>query len=148
MGEPKSEWIVVDPGELDLKAGSTLRGIDIVVFVSPYDLPQGVRGYYSNDKKRFVIEFDYIGQEDTTSAKDGENVSFVLGRVSRRLYSVIVDVNKLELDAVTLKLHVTNAIDKLGSRPEAGKALGRESYKLAKEVVARKGTQIFEAATA
>ncbi len=51
-------WIRVIPGNY-VALGDA---IEVGILISPYDIPDGVRGGYDGDLKRFVVEFRYIGK--------------------------------------------------------------------------------------
>jgi len=58
-----SEWIRVEGGKYNLPRKEILRGVEVNVFMSPYDVPQGVRGEFDEKLNRFQITFEYISEE-------------------------------------------------------------------------------------
>lgn len=108
------EWIKVDEKQYDSPPKEIKRsGVVFEVFISPYDLPEAVRGSYDDQRKRFVIEFRYIQDEPKEKVVGGQFVTFEVGKHSKRLYHIEVDVDKLRVNTVALQL-VDKAIDHLG----------------------------------
>lgn len=83
----------------------TIRGIEYNVFISPHDVPVAARGRYDPKIKRFVIEFRYIDDESWTREPQDDSLSLRVGRRSGRLYGLEVDVDRLAVDAVGVRLH-------------------------------------------
>src|SRR6266853_4092407 len=98
------KWIpVTEPLPLEKRQ---LEGVKVDVLVSPYDVPEGVRGFVSKDHKAFLIEFKYISQEDTIDRPQSESVKLRVGRNSGRLYAIELDLQKFGADHVQLRLEV------------------------------------------
>src|SRR5207237_895377 len=112
------------------------------------------------DKKRFSLEFSYVGDESLKEA-EGEYVTYYIGSFSSRLYGLDLDVKALGIESVDLSvaLHegkgqelaakirdrVTGAIDQLIERSSLVK-LKEDNYRLAKDAVLATQDKLFAAA--
>jgi hypothetical protein len=139
-----AKWIRVDPEKFTKLRHEKIRGVDVEVFVSPYDVPLAVGGEYNEKIDKFVIEFKYLSpEEEKIPLKDDPDFSLIVGEKSRRLYGIQIEVKKLDAERVGLRVlveQVDKAIDRLQSlKPER---VG--NYKVAKEVISSSGAQLFE----
>ena len=106
-------WIRVDPNKYD-EPGEIGMTADVeVVFISPFEIPRGVRGYYDDVRERFVIEFKYITREPTENKDVGPSgVTTVVGSKTGRILGFEIDVNALGATSVSLRLRaVQEAIE-------------------------------------
>jgi len=140
-----SNWIQLDPETLNRVTTEHVDGIEISVGMSPYDLPDGVRGRYSKQIDRFVIRFRYLGkakEEYRPVATSNPNIVFMVGVHSGRLHEIHVDVKSAGTDKVSLQMLVPqleSAIEALGSRiPRRTK-----NFAVARDVISEKGEQLF-----
>ena len=141
---PSSSWIEINPSEYDEETIAQQAGVEFHVFISPYDMPQAVRGGYDANRKLFAIDFKYIGDEPTERQQLDQYVTMHLGKKTRRLYRIDADVHGLGVTAVGLRL--TQAIDQL--RAQFGAANSREAnLRVAKEVLVGKQKEILRALT-
>jgi hypothetical protein len=140
-----SNWIRLNTDELNSPRKEKVRGVDVEVFVSPYDLPEAVSGEYDATIKRFVIEFKYITSgEKQVVGGDAENMRLLVGENSGRLYRVEVDVNALRasrINLIVLPGKVDEAIDHLAARKQRKASQG--NYRIAKQVITQKRDQLF-----
>jgi hypothetical protein len=145
-----SEWVPLDAASLSPARRQRIRGVDITVVMSPYDVPEAVRGQYDEDIHCFVIEFRYMGDEQWVAQKHDDKITLRVGRHSGRLYGIEVNVDALKAHRINLRLHlprmVMNAIDSLKDQPL--KAPRRENYQVAKDAISQKEQQIFESLAA
>jgi len=124
-----SDWLSIDPGKFSEPEKKTIRGVEINVYPSPYDIPDAIRGYYDNDKEKFIIEFRYIGERHEKLRSDTEDDHLILkaGKKTGRIYELELDMNALNANAVNLQMQIPektiDAIDR------AAKTLSRESKK-------------------
>jgi hypothetical protein len=134
MSEQESPiWIEIDPSKYDEDQAVEQSGVEFHVFISPYDMPEAVRGDYEPLKDRFVITFKYLGQEALKSEALDEEVTLYIGEKSNRLYRIETDVKRLGVNAVVLK--VSRAFDQLLSRLDR-KHAPRDNFRIAKSVIA------------
>lgn len=109
MKTTMTTWIRL-PGKFD---GETVkvRGVDLVIQISPLDAPKAVRGEYRPDRGVFRIEFKYPDREEGELVPGPECVSLELGRHSRKLLGIEVAVDEHDLDAVRLVHRVFDKAD-------------------------------------
>jgi len=146
-----SEWVRLDVQQFSKPKRLKSHGVEINVVMSPYDVPEAVRGNFDQVLKQFVIEFRYIDDEPVKREKHGEHIALRIGRHSGRLYGIEVDVNAMEADAVGLHVQlpkapevsaaVIQAINTLAHKP--AKQPRQENYEVAKDAITRKGGEIF-----
>ena len=135
-----AEWVRVDPAEFDQEETREHRGVHFTVFLSPYDLPDGVRGW-KDEKGPFFIEFKYITSGERTRAQHVvEFVTLHLGKNSGRLYKIEVDVDARGAKSVELNAIVAKAIDKIknGNKQRASK------YDVAKRVLEARKDEVYK----
>lgn len=155
-----SDWIPVDLSN-DTKAEKTfIRGVEVELFASLYDVPEAVRGRFDQDKNRFIIEFKYVGTEKPRDFVF-EHLTYIIGEASGRLYGLEIDVRALKVDgiglsfavhrkgpqelAATIRDQATGAIDLLLSKQPL-KNFPQENYKLAKDAILAKQEELFAVA--
>jgi hypothetical protein len=129
-----SKWIEVDPQAVNLPRTTKLDGVEVTVMMSPYDVPQALRGEYEEKNKRFVIEFRYLGEEDTRDELYNEHVTLRLGKHSGRLYGIELDVDAMNASWVQL---VTTALLDTESRLGQRRPRRPENYALAGQLLQR-----------
>ena len=66
-------WLPVQEREFDKSNSKTHDGITIQVSLSPYDIPEAVRGFREANTPWFVIEFRYISSEPTRTQELDQN---------------------------------------------------------------------------
>jgi hypothetical protein len=127
--------------------------VEVEISVSPYDVPEAVRGDYDEEKKRFVIEFSYPTTDDNIAVQDFDRFTRIgIGRASGRLYRVELDVDAMKAEAVGLRLQVARLVDEV--RTAINNFGGQRSrwregnYRMATEVIASRGPELFEPLTA
>jgi len=137
------DWIPLDPVTLNPGEKEVVHGVEINVGLSPYDVPDGVRGYYDDDIKRFVIEFRYLDdEEDREPSWQNENITLVVGEHTGCLYQIHVNVDDLSANAVKLKLWVADAIRDLTQDKEFSARRGH--YDVANDVVSENADALLE----
>lgn len=143
-------WIKLDAEALNKPHHENIRGVDVEVFLSPYDVPEAVRGLYDDTIERFVIEFRYLAEEEPLAADAHDaHVALKIGRNSRRLYRIEMDVNRLKADCVALRLHVPQLVEEVDEALEklartSERVSRRGNYQLAKDVIAKTKEELFE----
>lgn len=117
MSELMTDWVEVDDSKYN--GVKDARNVIIEMNVSPYDVPQHVRGGIDERHHRFVIEFRYIDDEDTREVKVDKHVQALIGRKSGRVYSLLVDVDERGKDPTLLTIGQPEEV-----RKDASQALG------------------------
>jgi hypothetical protein len=140
-----THWIRLNPQELNQVKTERVDGITIAVGMSPYDLPDRVRGFYSESLDRFVIEFRYLGpsaENRVPQNPEDADVVLLVGQHSRRLHEIYVNIKAMNVHAVGLQVlvpRVENAIGALGGLiPNRVK-----NYEVAKTVIAQNRNRLF-----
>jgi len=128
-----AKWIELDASTISDDERSEVSGVEIRVGLSPFDIPDGVRGYYDDQRQRFVIEFRYIGnhEEKVAGPKDG-HITIMVGKTSGRLYEIHVDIDKVSSQGIKLTLlkpEVDKALDRLADQASEPK---KRSYQVAR----------------
>lgn len=102
----KRRWIQLDPNEYDEPREIGMADVEVDVFISPFEIPRGVRGYYDKARKRFVIQFKYIATHEPIDRLSTEpsQVQTFIGRNSGRIYEFEIDVDGLGAQSVSLRL--------------------------------------------
>jgi hypothetical protein len=148
-----SEWIPLNVEQLSKRQSQ--EGTTEVM--SPYDVPEAVRGYYDQKSHHFVIEFRYIGDESWKRERGDSQITLRIGRHSGRLYGIEADVQEnpqagrapliqmMEMPlenvqavcaAVTQVVHAFAAQQSLAQR--------RENYDAVTEALTQHAAEIFE----
>jgi hypothetical protein len=136
--QPWRKWLELDAGAYQMPEDRKVKGVSFHVTVSPYDLPEAIRGTYDDQRKRFVIEFRYLNEETTEPHRVAPHIVVCLGKVSRRLHALEVDVDAL--GAEQIRLLVSEAIDHI---PPHGKArVPVSNYAVTKKVLMDKWREL------
>ena len=102
--EPVRErWIRVDADRYDEPEEVGLE-VEVGVFISPYAIPDSVRGTYDNERKRFVVQFNYMVDEPWSLMETNQPVAVRVGKHSRRVVGLEIDVDGIGASAVTVRL--------------------------------------------
>jgi hypothetical protein len=104
-----ANWIRVDQDAVGQPAAQKLRGVDVTVYFSPFDVPPAVRGNYDSTRKSFVIQFNYFSAEEELQPQKSGQIVFKVGKRSRRLYEIEIDVDAIGAKTVGLKVSTANA---------------------------------------
>jgi hypothetical protein len=134
-----ANWIQVDPSQYErLPEQADVR---FEVFVSPYDIPERVRGRYDEAEKRFVIEFEYIVDEEFKRKAINRHLYARVGKQSGRILGFEVDGDLLRARHVAVDLKMfEDAIDRLSpkrNRPE-------RNYEITKRILEGKSDELFK----
>jgi hypothetical protein len=88
-------------------------GLNIELSVSPYDIPQAVRGYVDEAKGSFIIEFKYPGEEPTHGVELKDAIRASIGNSSERIYKIEIDLRTLAPERIGL--HLKQSVERLAS---------------------------------
>jgi hypothetical protein len=132
----EKQWIPLSNAQFPIEHRS-LQGVKVDVLVSPYDVPEAVRGHFDHSKRCFTIEFKYISQEAIVERSQDPNVKLWVGRNSGRLYAIELDLAKFSGNSVQLRLEVAeelrNVLTHLVKQPIF--PMRESNYRMAKKVV-------------
>jgi len=140
------DWVILDQARLNQRREKEIRGVRINVFLSPYDIPQAIRGQYDQQIGQFLIEFKYM--EDEPIVRDQKDLALVLriGKNSGRLFGIEVDVDKLKASHVNLAMYLQNMVSQaLHKRLEqlpSGSSTHR-NYDLASDIIKERQADLF-----
>lgn len=138
-----TEWLQLDGKRLNPLQEREIRGVKIDVYLSPYDVPEAVRGFYDESIPRFVIEFKYLGEESTRLQRH-KHLELRVGKNSGRLYRIDVDVQSLKAEAVSLNMHIPELLSKaIDSLAPAASDQRQDNYDLAKRVISERKEDLF-----
>ena len=110
--------------------------LEVGVLISPYDIPDGIRGRYDDQNNRFVVEFRYMVDEKYRRVVSGDGVWIRLGKYSGRVVGVEVD---RRTDPYTV---IGEAIQNVHSITDA-RTRRRANYLVARKVLEDKRDDIF-----
>lgn len=135
-------WIPVDPHDYDQPHEIGLAEVEVNVFISPFEIPRGVRGFYDQARKRFMIEFKYITREPSEVDEGGPpEIKTFLGRKTGRILGFEIDVDALNVSTVSLRL---GAIDQALEAVKPRAALPRpENSRIASRVLHDRSEELF-----
>src|SRR5687767_6301690 len=107
-----TDWVRIDPQALSVASTTREpgRGVELTITLSPYDIPDGVRGVYDEQRGRYVIEFSYIEDEPWDYGEQDKYVRLRIGKASRRLKGVELDVDKITADSVSVRMEVPKMV--------------------------------------
>jgi hypothetical protein len=71
-------------------------GVECKVSLSPYDVPQAIRGYEDKEKHWFIIELKYLTEEPIIEKQPDEFTRIEIGRNSNRIYRIKFDLKAIE----------------------------------------------------
>lgn len=135
-------WIKLNPSRINKLRDREFNGIHIQVMVAPYDVPTAVRGSLDSPTKTFNIAFKYSGEEETESSDaQHDGIQLFIGKDSKRLYRIEIDLQSLKPESIgltvfvqTVSSKIIQAINELANRQKLPVRSG--NYDLAKDVIA------------
>ena len=99
------KWAHVDWERLNEPRHEMIRGVQVTVYFSPYDMPEAVKGEYDKQKDRFSIQFRYLGGDERIHYRvQDEHITLGIGETTKRLHEIQVDVEKLKASLVMLEM--------------------------------------------
>lgn len=97
------QWIRLDRNKLSKPENIPLNGVLIGVQLSPWDVPDGVKGYHDKEEDRFRIDFRYSDSEsEKRVGSRNDEINLLVGRYSGKIISILVETEKTGVDAVML----------------------------------------------
>lgn len=142
-----SNWIKLDQSRLMQGQDVVRDGVHVQVFVSPYDIPEAVRGERDKETGRFTIEFRYLSDDNSflCESNDEKTVCLIVGKNSGRLCRIELDLNKLGVGRVGLSIipTVEHAVDEAINRLVIERMPKQRNYNLAKEVISQRRQELF-----
>jgi len=109
------EWIELKPRKLNQRRIQNFNGVEVEVFLSPYDVPDAMRGEIDPETNNFIVRFRYMGcdepQEKLERKRSQDHVWLHLGRNTGRLYAVEADLKALNTNAIQLAMQIPDALE-------------------------------------
>lgn len=106
--ENQSPWLNLDTAQLYKAKQKSLNGVQVNLFLPPSLIPNAVRGGFSKEEQRFVIEFRYLAPSSSCIVEnvqsDDQSVVFQLDKDSGRVQKILIDVKKLNVGKVQLNV--------------------------------------------
>ena len=118
-----SRWIQVDQKTVNPPRLERHQGVNLQVMVSPYDVPEAIRGEYDQGIKKFVVELKYLSAEEPPYEKltKGGGIVLYVGERTKRIYRIEIDVDALDATQVSLIIgRLEDAIDELPAVTRSG----------------------------
>lgn len=139
-----TEWITLDAKPEPMR--KKVRGGEMLVMPSPYDVPDAVRAGYDFGANELVIQFRYI-ESDSAIVRDIRQVAkMYVGRHSGRLMGIAVSVDGFPRDSEVGRAaeHIKRALKRARPlRPER-----EENFRIAQRGFERTQSRVVEALAA
>jgi hypothetical protein len=118
----------------------SIRGVEVEVSLSPYDVPDAVSSRFDAKYGKLIVRFAYAASEPLKNVRLWEHVVLVIGSRTLRLHGVEFDLFSFKeahvgeaVSAERLAHEIGQAIDALSRTP--GTELRAGNYRLAREVI-------------
>ncbi|RMU26760.1 hypothetical protein ALP31_103362 [Pseudomonas amygdali pv. morsprunorum] len=111
MNTSSEEWISVSQHELNEVESKEQRGIKLQFMLSPADLPTAWRGYNLNETT-VVVEFKYLSSNESRLIESPSDVvSIEVGKNSKRIYRIMLDVLRNPPSGAIMISRATDALE-------------------------------------
>lgn len=99
-----SDWISVSQEAVNRPESEVKNGIKIQFMISPFDVPVATRAGIDTETGqpgKYIVEFKYISTEEKITHVDPHTrgVQLEVGKNSRKIYRIIVDLAEFATDA-------------------------------------------------
>jgi hypothetical protein len=137
-------WIKLNPFELNTPEAQDSDGVQVRLLVPDYDVPLAVGASAREDGRFLEISFRYDDDERVQSVSAefhlDSSVHLYLGKNSKRLYRIVLDMDGVRSDNTKAINIISNAINEIRStRPDSSLSSRRSgNYDLANKVVEEK----------
>ena len=99
-----NRWTTIKTEEFSRSRKTADEGIKIEISLSPYDVPEAVKGSYCSEHRKFIISFKYLTKESTKSRRIGDYILVKEGVGSNRLIEMEIDVTALNVEEIKLEV--------------------------------------------
>lgn len=111
MMTSSEEWISVSQHELNEVESKEQRGIKLQFMLSPADLPTAWRSYNQNETT-VVVEFKYLSSNESKLIESpAEGVSIEVGKNSKRIYRIMLDVLRIPSSGAIMISRAADALE-------------------------------------
>lgn len=139
-----SEWLTTDIRQLNTAVREATKGVHAELRLSPYDIPQAMRGYRLSGTPWFVIEIKYLNSGEKVKTRlHNEYTAIEVGVESERVYKIKFDVEKLKCKNIALSVVARSALKSLAQDPLKGSRL-IDQYRAAGEALSMVQDRLFE----
>src|SRR6267154_5855666 len=83
-------WISIDQAPFRKGVASQFGNVTVTSSSSPYSVPEAVSTYDDKNAGAYVFEVRYIGPEEPKEAIVTNNLKFLVGKNSKRLFTIEV----------------------------------------------------------
>jgi len=92
-----NNWINVSQSDVNKPLEKKVRGINVVMMISPFDVPVASRYGLNSKTNEFVVEFKYLASSEYTKVVDhADGVKFELGCKTGKVFKVLIDNNHFQ----------------------------------------------------
>jgi hypothetical protein len=105
-----------------------IRGTDVNVLPSPYDVPELFRTYVDAQLNRWVVEFKYINKEPLVAWQASDILRLWLGQNSLRVYRIEAPQGLAQDPQVQFAQQISNALTQLENDPKMGAAAANYEF--------------------
>ena len=116
-----------------------IRGTEVTILPSPYDIPEWFRTYVDTHENRWTVEFKYIDSEPLMIWQSSENLRLWLGRNSGRVYRIDARDGSNVSDDPNARAQIIRRLDDALKQLEQNVKLGTApaNYELLREGIPR-----------
>lgn len=87
-----NKWIQVSQTEVNKPFQKKIKGIDVLMMISPFDVPAASRFWVDPENNNFTVEFKYLASEESRElSKYDDGVCFEVGKKTGKIFKVIID---------------------------------------------------------
>jgi hypothetical protein len=140
MERIQTDWMEIDVSNIRTKRKAIIRGKEVDLFVSPYDIPKAMRATFDEKETTLIIEFKYLNDEPTELRKHNEDITYVFGKISHRIHGIRFNVGKLFNEKSSREITVLDkfrsALNELADKSGLNDA--KDNYEVAKDAIRAK----------
>jgi len=105
-----NDWIPIDLDKVSTEPIRVPDDVHIELYLSPFAIPEAVRGRFDKKQGKFFIEFRYSSNEPTLRERQNDDIALHVGKRSGRLYGIEVNVEHAQAKSVTLTTYIPKKI--------------------------------------
>lgn len=140
-------WLKLDERSLNEPQVKSKSGVRLEISLSPFDIPEAVRGFKEAGSGWFCVQFRYPDSEDGVTRTVSDTMTVEEGKESGRIQILRVNVEKLAVEKVelALKVKVNRELNEGLSRFFKARTSGfaARQHGLAKRILNEKGRDLL-----
>jgi len=133
------QWISIDQTPFRKETASQLGNVTVTSSSSPYSVPEAVSSYDDKSAGVYILEVRYIGSEEPKEAIISNNLTFLVGKNSKRLFAIEVPYGAKPTGYESAVSVFTTAMQNVG-RDSSAKI---ENYQIVNDVIAQIKDRLF-----